>query len=711
MSGLSLFVVRLRLHLHFRIARSTAAVRLVSVATAIALLGAALPAHAQRWNDDSTRALVARATERRARQLADTALVDYRASAHGFLTFLAQLGEGFTEPPRIVKADEIALEVYWRAPSLSKQRIVGRRDTLLLPTDINYHRDHLGIVQNNFPGIIRLGDGDEVRDVPHPLSADGLAAYDFAISDSTQIRLPDRTIDVIEVRVRPRDDRQPRVIGAVFIDRAEGQVVRMAFNFTRAAYLDRDLEDLSIVLENGLVGARFWLPRRQEIEIRRTGRWLELPARGIIRGRWEICCYEINRGIDLSVFRGAEIVQASPALQRAHQWPSVGILDSLPPDVRAVADEDVRRVQEEARALVRADALARARTLSLTARGVSDFARVTRAEGLALGAGAARRLGAGLRVAGSGRWGFSDHQPKGEASLSWQRASGAGAWLRAYRAYRDASDDPETSTVVNSLAAQEFGTDRTEPYDVRGAALHVELARYRGLLARVELAAERQRAVSVRASPARGVFEPTLPAARLRTTRATLRVDRPTVLAWAATELSGRIEIRGALVESRVDGTRRAFGRAFAELQVERPSTAGRFVFRSTAGALTAGEVPPQDLVFLGGPTTGPGYAYHQFAGSLGASARAEWRQSVPFPSLGLGRFGRTPRAATLAPYLHTMYLARPSVLSRGTGWRPSVGTAALLFFDLLRLDIARGVRGGGWTFSIDVSRDFWSVL
>ena len=80
-----------------------------------------------------SRALVERATARRAQQLADTGLVDYKATAHGYLTFLAQVGEGLAEPPKVVKADELAIEVYWRAPNLSKQRIVGRRDTLLLP--------------------------------------------------------------------------------------------------------------------------------------------------------------------------------------------------------------------------------------------------------------------------------------------------------------------------------------------------------------------------------------------------------------------------------------------------------------------------------------------------------------------------------------------------------------------------------------------------
>ena len=70
----------------------------------------------------------------------------------------------------------------------------------------------------------------------------------------------------------------------------------MAFTFTRAAYLDKRNEDVSIVLENALVQGRFWLPRRQEVEVRRTGTYLDFPARGIIRGRWDIGEYDVNDG-------------------------------------------------------------------------------------------------------------------------------------------------------------------------------------------------------------------------------------------------------------------------------------------------------------------------------------------------------------------------------------------------------------------------------
>src|SRR3712207_9172905 len=88
-----------------------------------------------------------------------------------------------------------------------------------------------------------------------------------------------------------------------------------------------------------LVETRFWLPRRQEIEIRRTGAWMDYPVRGIIRGRWEIGDYKVNEGLPGTFFRGPEIVQALPSEQRRYPWTGQ-VLDSLPPDVRAVTDAD-----------------------------------------------------------------------------------------------------------------------------------------------------------------------------------------------------------------------------------------------------------------------------------------------------------------------------------------------------------------------------------
>jgi hypothetical protein len=683
------------------------AIRVLVMIVTASKLGAQQP-----WNDDRTRALVERATERRTNQLADTALADYKATAHGYVTFLAQFGEGFPEPPKIVKADELGLEVYWRAPDLSKQRIMGRRDTLLLPTDINYHRDHLGIVQNNFRNIIRIGEGDEVQDVPHPLSPVGLQEYDYAIHDSLQIRLGSRVLDVYEVRVRPKDDRKPRAVGAVFIDRESGEVVRMAFSFTRAALIDKDLEDVSVVLENALIEGRFWLPRRQEIEIRRTGSWLDYPARGIIRGRWEICCYQVNTGIPIGFFAGPEIVLAPPVERALRPFPFTGgVLDSLPPDVRAVTDEDVKKVQEEARALVRGQALARSRNLAFSARHVSDIIRFNRVEGLALGSGILQGVGGGFAVAASGRYGFSDRQLKGRGALEYRTGAGSSLILAAERQYRDLSDDQEVSLVRNSIAAQEFGSDYTDTYDVRGVSLAWSLARF-GWRPSLEAAYERHGPLFVHAQPASGSFEATIPAIALREARATLGLDRPASLSLAGFELGAHFALTGVRVV-RPSAMESRLLRPSLVLDLEKPFGSSRVLLHTiAAGVLGHDSIPAQHLVFLGGPISGPGYDFHEFVGRAGVSQRLEWRFLAPFIPISLGRYGKAPGTITLAPFATAVWIDRSAAFKTPRqGWYPALGLGALTVFDVIRLDVARGLRNGRWTFSVDIGHDFWSVL
>src|SRR5947207_15174811 len=180
--------------------------RLAALALGASAVAAVPPspsaAAAQTWNSDAALALARRAVLRRSGAVADSSLHDYKAQAHGFLFFLGAFGQGLADPPRLIKADQLELEVYWRAPASSKQRVIGWRDQAQLPTDINYHRDHLGIIQNNFGAAIRLGEGDEVRDVPHPLSSVGLDLYDVALGDATLITLPEREVRVVTQRVR-----------------------------------------------------------------------------------------------------------------------------------------------------------------------------------------------------------------------------------------------------------------------------------------------------------------------------------------------------------------------------------------------------------------------------------------------------------------------------------------------------------------------------
>lgn len=658
--------------------------------------------------------LVDIAIARRAAQLADTGLANFHATAHGSLTFLAQLGEGFPDPPKVVRTDELAVEVYWRAPNESKQRIVGRRDTLLLPTDIQYHRDHLAIVQNNFPSIIRLGEGDEVRDVPHPLSGLGRTIYDYAITDSLMIRTNDRTFDVVMVRVRPKDVTQPRAVGAVYLDRANGSVVRMTFSFTRAALKDEQLEDVSVILENGLVDGRFWLPRRQEIEIRRAGSWMQFPARGIIRGRWEVCCVMVNADLHEPLFQGPEIVSLPPDRLRAYPFTG-SVIDAIPGDVRLSENDDVRRVQDEARELVRADALARVERTALSVPTVSDIVRMNRVEGIAVGGGLTRSLGNGFSAGVRASYGTSDHAFKESVTAAWRRASGAGITVAAHDDFRSAGDVREVSGVRNSIAAQEFGADMTDEYRSRGFTLGIDAGDRLGARWSLTLARDQQSPLAVHAKPVSGSFQPAFAADSVTEWRAALQAFH----ARSDAPFGSTLQLGGSLsvARSHFDGAARAgpstwTGRISAEAQIERPFGEDRLVLSTTAATVLGAGAPAQDLVYFGGPMTGPGYGYHEFDGDAGVSQRVEWRHpawTIPIP---LGRFGPLRMPVTLAPFGQAIWTetGRPNQAA-AAGWHESVGLGVLSFFDVLRFDVARGLRNGRWMFALDFTRDFWRIL
>jgi hypothetical protein len=499
-------------------------------------------------------------------------------------------------------------------------------------------------------------------------------------------------------------------------------------SFTRAALLDPQLEDISIVLENGLIGTRFWLPRHQEIEIRRTGTWFDYPVRGIIRGRWEVSDYQLNEKIPAVVFTGPEFQQMPAAVLKAYPWHG-GILDSLPPDVAVTSDADVRRVQAEARALVREQALNRAEETRLSARGLSDFATVNRVQGLAVGAGVEQHLAAGFSVAARPQFGIDDRTLRGSASLDWANATGTTVSLYARRVLADARDEPERSGIINSLAAQEFGSDATEPYDLEAAGLTLR-APWMGLRWTLGAAAERHEAVSVHARPALGGFAPTIAATDYSPVHVSVRAERDaadTVFgigytwavqldAWHAPEdkcpLAGTsspcavpppVVHRGSVIADAA----RAFGPV-------------ALVSHTDFAVADAGEyqVAAQQLVYFGGPVTAPGYPLHGLVGSRGVSQRVEARIPVPFYGFSLGTFGRAPARATLAPFYNVVSIdpaAAPVTvngITRDSRLFPSLGVGLIGFFDLVRLDVARGLlHDGRWTFSIDFAREFWGIL
>ena len=652
---------------------------------------------AQDWNSDSALALARRAIERRAHAAVDTALRDYKAQAHGFLFFLGQFGEGLTEPPRLVKADQLELEVYWKAPQLSKQRIIGWRDRTELPTDINYHRDHLGIVQNNFGRAIRLGDGDEVRDVPHPLAPGGTQLYDFALGDTTSILLPQRAVRVVALRVRPKNFAEGAIVGTLFVDIESADLVRMAFNFTPKAYLDPQLEDVSIVLDNALWEGRFWLPYRQEVEIRRRATWLDIPARGIIRGRWEIDGYVFNLGLADSWFRGDEITALPKAERDSFPWP-VPLSAAIQNIADPVRQNDLQQVRAEVSRIAGRRALTGLKRQRLGARSLSDLLHANRVEGLAAGAGVVWRTpGDGFEIRGLGSYGFSDRSAKGIVAIT----SADGFELAAYRQVRDIADARVIAPLLNSIASQEFGDDYGDYYRATG----VRLGARAGIGARGEwhfvAARERVASLPVRATPATGRYRPN-PAVRDGDCyTAALTVRRRSEGFAVRRDVAGEATLEVGEHYARLSGA--------AHLLV--PLGGSRLLTRLQFG-LASDDLPPQRAFVLGGRGTLLGDGFRHWGGRRAALLHLEWRTPVPFPRMSAGP-ARTPGTITLAPYAAIGWTADPVPL---TPWRATPGPRMTLglgaeWLGLFRLEAGYGVQTRQLHVAFDVTRDFWDIL
>jgi len=665
--------------------------------SAALLLLVATRAAAQDWNSDSALALARRASDRRAHAAADTALRDYKAQAHGFLFFLGQFGEGLTEPPRLVKADQLELEVYWKAPGLSKQRIIGWRDRAELPTDINYHRDHLGIVQNNFGSAIRLGEGDEVRDVPHPLSARGIELYDFALGDTSAIMLPAREVRVVALRVRPRDFASAAIVGTLYVDVQSADLVRMAFNFTPKAYLDASLEDVSIVLDNALLENRFWLPYRQEVEIRRRATWLDIPARGIIRGRWEIDGYQFNVGLSETQFLGEEIVALPKAVRDTFPW-KVPLSAAIQDIAEPVRENDLQRVRAEVGRIAGRRAMNGLKHERLGARSLSELVHVNRVEGLALGAGFVKRTaddGFELRLLGS--YGFSDREGKGVIALT----SADGFELSVYRQLRDIGDTRVIAPLINSITSQEFGDDYGDYYRASGAELGIR----RGIGARGEwrlsTAYEKLAGLATQATPANGEYRQNSVIATGDYLTGTLTLRRRSEGFAVRRDVAGETTLEVGQHYLRFSGN----GHVLV------PVGSTRLLTRIEFG-LGSDRLPEHRIFVLGGRATLLGDEFREWGGKRAALVHVEWRVPVPFFSVGVGP-ARTPGTLTLAPYVATGWAAEPFTF---TPWLATPGTRVTVglgaeWLGVFRLEAGYGVQSRNLHVTFDVTRDFWDIL
>ena len=280
--------------------------------------------------------------------------------------------------------------------------------------------------------------------------------------------------------------------------------MRFQFGFTRSAYREADLEDITVVLERALFEKTLWLPWRQQIEIRRRTAWLAFPLRTIIRARWDVSDY------DVSVAPAPSRLAGGPygGLRRA--GPDTGWvlpIDSAIARAGGGARPDLDQLRREVRDLVSRRAIATDPPARLAFGSLSELARVNAVQGLALGAGLQFNLAGGaLTVEPRIGYGTSNERWTGGLTLGF-RPSALGLFMEFSRSVRDLSEWPTTSGILNSLTSQEGGVDHGDWLELDRLAAGV---RWQGDVVRVEweAAVEDSRAMATSATPAEGSYEP-----------------------------------------------------------------------------------------------------------------------------------------------------------------------------------------------------------
>lgn len=656
------------------------------------------------WNSPQARALVARAIEERGSVTRDSALEDYRAHATGHVYFLFDLGPG--TPRHVVKADQVALDLYWQAPRRTRQIIVGRREEKRFPADIHYHVDHLTVVMDNFGDRIRVGEGDEVRDALHPAAHGALDFYEYRLADSLALRLPDGEIRVVALEVRPKDATQPGIVGSIYLDAATAAIVRMDFTFTAASYLDTQLQYIHIVLENSLWQRRYWLPWRQGVELRRELEWLDFPAGGVIRAEFRIEGYAFNTGLPPELFRGLSVSQLPRERREAYPFER-DLYAGLRGDELRLGS-DLREVPPQAVELVARRYLeGLARRPRLFAAGGSSWLRYRRAEGLYLGVGASLDAGS-LRLSGTGGHAMHAHRWEGTLSVEWPRGD-ARVWVGGYgRRVADVGRRAVAPGLVRTVGALVDGEDYEEPYLVSGVEAGASIAgaaegpRW-GLFARLE----EHEAARLAAPESLG---------RLRRVRP---MREGTVWGGGAFAESVAPPGLGLHAGSAWEIRAAAFRGEFDWMTLDGRARLGwggpgaHWMAEVTAGASFGSDLPPQALIPLGGRGTLRGYDFHRFVGNRFATASIDFAFPLRRPWMTGHAFvdaGWTELAGLYTDAL-VRWNAGGAAASTTGGVRTGVGVGLGFVYDILRLETARGLRAGTWEWIVTVHPAFWPWL
>ena len=652
------------------------------------------------WNHPKALELIQRGRELRSKITIDSLFQNYQAEAKGHVYFF--IDGDLSENRILVKADQVALDIFWQAPRQTKQIIVGQRTEKMLPTNIKYHLDHLTIVQDDFGDSFLLGGGDEIRGLAHPLSLNSMSIYDFQVSDSISISLPGSdNIKVYQLNVRPKNNAAPGVLGSIYLQETTGAVVRMNLTFTASSYIDQSLDYIRIITDNSVWNGKHWLPYDQKVEIRRESTLLDLPFGTTIQTQFRIRNYEFNQELPNDFFSDLPLISL-PVAEKGQYIFDTGLLDGLP-DANYTSSIDMDEIRKLALTLSSQRSLNSLNKSRFFIPTFSSVYRRNRAEGSFFGIGGSSlqllpswRLQSNIGYAKSaGSSSFSSMVTKGQTGshlslqLFWNNLNDVGAML------------PGSSGAMNSLATVFVQQDYSDPYFSSGFSASKSWRFGTSDLLGITGTWEKHRSaknVMVGYPPESGLNRPIIPIENGNNQFVEIRYSKTGDEGWLQTSVRGRIgQINKDL-----------YTNFSANIQAETYSQKLRMDLKAWLRAgITIGANLPQFQYLLGGRHTLPGYGYRSFGGHKFGLLRTDISRSLWFPWMTLRVFGST--GVTGNSNLPTLDLKHPSPTN---GLKTSVGMGLGLGWDLVHLDLGRGVdQGGGWEFILSVNHRFWKWL
>ncbi|HSJ13373.1 MAG TPA: hypothetical protein VK939_03100 [Longimicrobiales bacterium] len=605
----------------------------------------------------------------------------------------------------VLQLEQIASDLHWRRDGGMLQELVGyRSQTLgatfsglsffevpwLVPT---LYGDRLDLLRTSEP--VR-GESGRVRNrrAVHPFATGRDDVYRFSGGDTVDvIRLPDRTIPIVRVRVEPRTQpSRPTLLftGDVDVDATRLHIVRMQGRLVpsgrRETWGSRLIGAafagvLFVRFESGEYDEAYWLPREQRFEVQAISRLGE--GRTVFRA--------ISRFVDVYTNdERAERLAADPdtfpygrflepdlgRISGFDDWHlSIGSLvgTATATDFDVYAPPRLVTPRREAR-------------VAFGTRYFSQLLRFNRVEGVYTGLGLYAQFGRaapGLVARAHGGWAWSEQTARGGVELM-QRT---GPWEWGARAERQLAhtNDFLTSLEPDPGVPPLIGATEYDYVDRRIAGLVVRRHPADSLALRFEVARAGDRNVTRNLQQPGEIVDPD----------DTSRPNRPAAEGdyWLT---RGELHLNpsaGALSLMPGAGLRLAYEGAYGGLEWQRLEAgvssrimSGRWTIASRldGGVLLGPTPPPQALFELGSSVGLPGFSYKAFTGDRAALARGSVGFTLPLlnapvrlGALYLPAPAPTPAVGIQAGW--TEASAATQAMMDTYGWRTSDGVRATL--------------------------------